>query len=227
MKIRNEIILCLLAFSILSVSMAPVEKQINPILSSVEWIISDFINNTPEGVTILGDPKLCDSKYGSAVAFNGINDAILLDYSPLVNLTQFTIEVIMRPDSGGLDEQRFLHFGSIEGNRALLETRLTKENNWYVDGFLMSGNNKKALIDSTLLHPLNEWYHVAFVVDNGKMQVFVNGKTELEGELEFSPFTTGQTSIGVRMNKLYWYKGAFYKIRISPENLTPDSFMKY
>ena len=82
----------------------------------------------------------------------------------------------------------FLHLGDTSGDRVLLETRLTEDNFWYLDAFVMSGNNKKTLVNPDLLHSLNEWYHIAFVVDEGKMKVFVNGKLELEGELEFISF---------------------------------------
>lgn len=38
---------------------------------------------------------------------------------------------------------------------------------------------------------------------------------------------SGKTSIGVRLNEQSWFKGTIYKIRISPEALSPNNFMTY
>lgn len=107
----------------------------------------------------------------------------------------------------------------------MLETRLTEDGFWYVDGFVSSGDEKLVLIDPTKLHPLNEWYHVAMVNKNGSFEVLINGITELKGALAFSPFKKGKSSIGVRQNNVYWYKGAIYKIRITPEALKTEDLL--
>ncbi len=44
-------------------------------------------------------------------------DAFFLDSNPLQGLHCFTVEVIIRPDSKGLKEQRFLHMGEIHEDR--------------------------------------------------------------------------------------------------------------
>jgi hypothetical protein len=49
----------------------------------------------------------------------------------------------------------------------------------------------------------------------------VNGQLELEGEVKgFKPIHGGQTSIGVRQNKVHWYKGTIAKVIISPNALS-------
>jgi len=40
-----------------------------------------------------------------------------------------------------------------------------------------------------------------------------------------TPIQTGQSSIGVRQNKVSWFKGAIYQLRISPEALSPNDFL--
>jgi hypothetical protein len=117
--------------------------------------------------------------------------------------------------------------GEMSGERVMLETRLTPEGYWYVDAFVQSGEVKIAMIDSTKLHPLGEWYNVALVNKKGKLEVFINGKTEFRKKIPFAPFTDGRTSLGVRQNKVYWYKGAFYKIRITPKAISPDEFLLF
>lgn len=191
-----------------------------------EWMLSDFAQSTNKNICIQGTPKIIECKYGNALEFNGKNDGIFIKSMPLKNLSTFTIEAIFKPYSNGNFEQRFFHCGKIRGNRVLLETRSTKTD-WYFDAYIKSKEKGCTLIDSTLLHPLNEWYHIAYTVDNGKLTTFINGQKELEGQINFLPLTHGTTSLGVRQNKLSWFKGVIYKIKITPKVLQPNNFMKY
>jgi hypothetical protein len=171
-----------------------------------------------------GNPSTISSPYGEAVEFDGKGDALFLERNPLLDLRQFTVEVIFRPDPKSQFEQRFLHIGEVNGDRMLIELRMTEDSQWYLDAFIKSGDSSKTLIEKSLLHPAGNWYHVALVVDDGKMETFVAGKHELEGRVEFSPFKSGRTSIGARMNKVSWFKGAIAKIKITPKPLTPSEF---
>lgn len=191
-----------------------------------EWIVNDFMKSKAEGIRITGNPQVIDCKYGKALQFNGSTDGVFLDQMPLEGLKQFTIEAIIRPESGGNFEQRFFHCGEVKGNRVLFELRSTKTD-WYFDAFIKSGNQQKALIESTLIHPLDQWYHLAFVVANGKQETYINGVKELESQINIVPLHGGKTSVGVRLSEQSWFKGAIYKIRISAEVLKPSRFMKY
>ena len=191
----------------------------------VDWQLGDLNKSIPVGDSRSGNPVTIDSPFGEAVLFDGKQDGLLVDKNPLVNLRQFTVEVIFRPDPKGLAEQRFLQMGEVNGERMMLETRLTSDDQWYLDAYIKSGDSSKALIDKNKLHPAGEWYHLAFVVDNGKMDTYVAGKHELEGRVPFAPFKTGRTSIGVRMNKVYWFKGAIARIRVTPKCLTSSEFI--
>lgn len=193
---------------------------------TAEWIFSRLIEKMPEGVRLAGKPEIVKCKYGKAVAFNGSSDAIFLERMPLTGLNQFTIEMIIQPQSGGNFEQRFLHCGEIQGDRVLLELRATKTD-WYFDAFVAVGEQKCALIDPNLLHPLDQWYHLAYVIDNGNLETYVNGKKELEGNIILSPLKGGKTSIGVRQNEVSWFRGAIYNIRFTGKALTPENFMSY
>jgi hypothetical protein len=194
--------------------------------SVVEWKLEDLNNTKAEGVTRVGDPHAVDCPYGKAVHFDGTKDGLFLNTNPLENLDQFTIEVIFQPDGKAPQEQRFLHMGEVRGDRLLLETRVTDDDRWCLDAFLLSGNSSQTLIDKNKLHPTEKWYHIAFVVDDGKTSVYIDGQLELDGKIEFSPMKAGATSIGVRMNKVSWFKGAIYKIRITPKCLIPAKFMR-
>lgn len=191
--------------------------------SVILWNMSDFLN-TEASVRLAGNPKLIEYKKDKALVFNGLNDGIFLNEMPLANLNEFTIEVLFYPESGGNFEQRFFHTGEIRGDRVLLEIRTTATD-WYFDAFVQSGNQKMTLIESKLLHPLDQWYYVAYVVDHGKLCTYINGEKELEGAITFSPIQTGKTSIGVRLNEQSWFKGAISQIRISPKALKAKDFL--
>lgn len=191
-----------------------------------EWILSEIFQSADKGVKIVGNPQVIACKYGDAMLFNGKTDGIFLNTMPLSDLSRFTVEAIVRPDSEGNFEQRFLHCGEVDGNRLLLEIRTTSTD-WYFDAFIKSGDQQKALIDEQLLHPLDQWYHVAFVVDKRKQTTYINGKEELSSDLSYAPLHEGKSSLGVRQNEVAWFKGAIYKIKFSPNALNPEDFMNY
>ena len=193
---------------------------------STEWTLSKLIDKPVQGIIIKGKPGTIDCKYGKAVTFNGIDEAIFIEKNPIDGLDQFTVEVIFQPASGWNFEQRYLHIGDVQGDRLLLELRSTATD-WYFDAFLKVGTQGLTLIDPKLLHPLDKWYHVAYVINNDMLETYVNGTKELEGTLEHGRVTGKMTSIGVRQNEVSWFKGAIFKIRISPKALNSKEFLKF
>ena len=224
MKFKNKVIFICFTISLNFLSQSGAIGKANRIKNSLLWRMTDVVA-TNSMTRILGNPKIVEYKYRRALEFNGVCDGLFLNAMPLANLTEFTIEAIFKPESGGNFEQRFFHCGEINGSRVLLELRST-QTGWYFDAFVKSGDQSATLIDPNLIHPLDKWYHVAFVVTNGKQETYINGNKELESQVEIAPLTGGKTSIGVRQNEQSWFKGAIYKIRISPEALTPVRFMK-
>ncbi len=222
-KVHHIILLSILAVIIPTRGNMNQESKSERKSLRTDWTLSDFIGKTAKGVQIKGEPGIVKFKNNEAVSFNGSSDAIFLESMPLTGLEQFTIEVIIRPASGGNFEQRFLHCGEVQGDRVLLELRSTLTE-WYFDAFIKVGDNQLTLIEPGLLHPLDQWYHLAYVIDHWKLETFVNGKKEIEGKLDITPLRGGKTSIGVRQNGVSWFKGAIYKIRISPRALKPEDF---
>lgn len=190
-----------------------------------EWIVADLIEGKSGNITIHGNPIVVKSPYGKVVYFDGIDDALFLNQIPLKGAKSFTVEMIFNPSKIDAPfEQRIVHLGDVSKDRILLEIRAV-ENNWYFDGFVASENNKKALIDEKLIHPLGQWYHVALVVTPNSISTFVNGKKELEEVFSFKPINTGKSSLGVRLNKRSWFKGSIYKIKVSTKALHVDNFI--
>ncbi len=194
---------------------------------SVTWKVDNLKKIGGHAVTSLGSPKVVKTDRGKAVVFDGVRDGIFIQNNPLAGADKFTIEAIFRPDAGGEKEQRWLHIEDTENieSRAMLETRLNG-NEWFLDTFLKSGENRMPLFAENFKHPVGRWYHIALVYDGIEMRHYVDGKLELTGKLAFKTFGKGITSIGVRQNKVYWFKGAVLKARFTNRPLAPAQFMK-
>jgi hypothetical protein len=199
-----------------------------PIKRPVVWNIDNLEQIGGHKVTVVGQPRVIETDAGKALEFDGKGDAIYLPVNPLAGLKQFTAEVVFRPAAGGPKEQRFLHFqpdGSED--RVLFETRLPEQGKWFLDTYLQSGETTKCtLFAEKFLHPIGPWHHAAIVVDGQTMRHYVNGQEELASEAALVPLGAGQTSVGVRFNKVHWYQGAIRQIRISPQVLKPQEFLK-
>ena len=194
---------------------------------SITWNLDRLDMIGGHKVTVVGQPKVIDAPGGKALEFDGVDDAIFLDVNPLAGLKQFTVEIIFRPYEGGPKEQRFFHLQeSGSENRVLFETRLTDDGQWFLDTFLKSGEGNYTQLAKDSLHKLGPWYHAALTIDAKQMRHYVNGKEELTTAIEFTPLKGGQTSLGVRINKVHWYKGAIRQVRITPRVLAPDQFLK-
>ena len=189
------------------------------------WIFDrlDKIGGHP--VKVEGHPKVVKTPIGKAVEFNGIDDALFLDVHPLAGAAQFTWEVIFQPAADGKPEQRFFHFqedGST--NRLLFETRVNA-GQWCLDSFAQSNTGSKALMDRAKLHPAGAWYHVAAVYDGTEYRNYVNGIREGEAGVKLAPQGPGHTSVGVRINKVDYFKGKIRAARMTPRALNPTEFM--
>ena len=181
--------------------------------------------------TVLGKPKVIDSPVGAAVEFNGLDDALFIDNHPLAGAKTFTWEAIFRPD-GGQTEQRWFHLseqdpqtGRDTDNRMLFEIRVAGDK-WFLDSFNQSGTESKALMNRKALHSLGAWYHVASVYDGKEFRNYVDGVQEGAAKLYLAPHGPGHTSVGVRINKVFYFKGAIRLARFSRRALSPPEFLK-
>lgn len=194
---------------------------------SVTWKLNNLEKIGGHTVELLGAPQVVKTDRGKAIVFDGVRDGIFIKSNPLAGADKFTIEAIFRPDAGGEKEQRWLHIEDTENteSRAMLETRLNG-NEWFLDTFLKSGTERMPLYAENFKHPTGRWYHVALVYDGTEMRHYIDGKLELSGKLKLKTFGNGITSIGVRQNKVYWFKGTVLKVRFTNRALSPDDFVK-
>ncbi len=180
----------------------------------VIWRLDQVDHVGGHATEVFGAPRVAAEANGPAVWFNGASDGLLVQTNPLAGLTQFTIEVLFRPAADGPAEQRFLHVQDGPGTRALMETRVSG-GTWALDTFLShpATGAKLALLDPTRRHPADRWTWVALVYDGRRMAHYIDGVKELEGEVAFPPMAAGQVSLGVRQNKVYWFKGGIREVR--------------
>lgn len=189
---------------------------------TVDWLVAEL----PAVDSVMGAPTLIDTKLGKAVHFNGESDAYYLGVNPLQGMEEVTVEVIFRQDADAAFEQRFLHMGQIKGERIMFETRVNPDSTWYLDTYIrLDGPEDLVLIDPAQTHPTGRWYNLSMVVSNGKATSYVDGQEQLQGEIPYRAINTGISSVGVRQNKVCWFKGDLYRIRITPRALTPEEFL--
>lgn len=193
---------------------------------AVEWKLDNLEAIGGHPVTVVGDPVVVEDPEGKAIEFDGVDDALFIDAHPLAGMSEFTVEIIFRPAAGGSPEQRFFHMQE-DGSecRVMFETRLVGKERWFLDSFINTGREKVALYAEGHRHALGEWHHAAMVVGAGTFKHFVNGKLELEQGLDYLVQKPGRTSIGVRINRVDWFKGAIRKIRFTPRPLAPEAFL--
>lgn len=204
---------------------------INQPTEGVMWTFDRLENIGGHRTTVLGQPKVINSPGGRAVEFDGVDDALFIDHHPLAGAKTFTWEAIFRPD-GGQREQRWFHLseqdpqtGADTDNRMLFEIRVV-DDQWYLDSFIQSGAESSALMNRQALHPLRAWYHVASVYDGREFRNYVDGVQEGSAQLQLAPHGPGHTSVGVRINKVFFFKGAVRLARFTRRALSPSEFLR-
>jgi len=190
--------------------------------------------------TVEGHPRIVESPVGRAVEFDGVGDSLLIEQHPLAGAATFTFEAIFRPD-GGANQQRWFHLAAIDpatglatsvekttseaNSRFLFEIRVVDGNQWYLDAFINGPGYSKALMFADKRHPIGRWYHVAQVYDGRWYRSYVDGELQGEAEVAFTPQGPGRASVGVRMNKVNYFRGAVAKARFTSAALPVSEFM--
>lgn len=205
--------------------------QNNQDTTSVIWKINSLDKIGGNEITIFGNPQIVETPEGKAIRFNGIKDGIIVHANPLNGVSSFTLEVLFKPDTSAISEnkeQRFVHIQNPgkESRRMLIELRLTDDNKWFLDTHINTDSASRTLYAEKFIHPLNEWYHAALVYENGCVRHFVNGIEEMSGHVKFIPISNGNVSIGMRMNKRSYFKGEIKLVRFTNYALHPDQFIE-
>ena len=189
----------------------------------------DKIHGLP--VTVVGHPHVIKTPLGKAIQFNGTDDALFIPEHPLAGATAFTFEAIFRPETGGAVEQRWFHLaeqdktGKDTDTRFLFEIRVIN-NQWCLDAFVHTPTVDKALLFRDKLHSLDVWHRVAMVYDGQEFRSYVDGELQGKAPLHFDPQGAGHSSVGVRINKVNYFKGSVREARFTRRALPPEEFLK-
>ena len=183
----------------------------------IVWRFDNLRTIGGHSVTVVGTPRVVDTDRGKAVEFNGATDGLFFEVNPLAGLKQFTVEVEFQPAADGPEEQRFVHFQEANTeNRALVELRILPGGSWCLDTYLRYNQAERTLIDRAAAHPSAQWHTATLTFDGQTMKHYVDGKTEQSGGVAFQPLAAGRTSVGVRQNRVFWFKGRIRQIRVIP-----------
>lgn len=185
-----------------------------PVIEMMLWKLDsvETIGGVP--VEITGNPEVVVMENGGFLRFNGMGDGVVIPVNPVAGMPAFTVEVLFKPDHDGPAEQRFIHFEDENRNRGLIETRVNQDSTWSLDTFLFNiEGSQLTLLDRNIVHPTGKWYWAALSYDGTVMRHYVNGVEELSGEVSFTPMSAGQISIGMRLNRVHWFKGDLAELR--------------
>jgi len=181
--------------------------------------------------TIAGHPQIIHTPYGPATQFDGLADGLFVDVHPLAGDATWTWEVIFRPDADGAAAQRFFHLqevdpatGEFTRDHMTLEIRIV-DNQWCLDSYATKNGIRMPLLNCKLLHPLGQWYRVSFVYDGKQLRNYVGDALQGAADVQLAPAGPGQTSVGTRINKAYFFKGAILSARFTPRALPPGEFL--
>ena len=186
--------------------------------TAVVWNFDNLSIIGGQAVTVVGTPRVVDTDRGKAIDFNGSTDGLFFEVNPLAGLSRFTVEVEFQPAPDGAEEQRFIHFQEANTeNRVLVELRTLPGGSWCLDTYLRYNQAERTLIDRSAAHPSAAWHTARLTFDGQTMKHYVDGVLEQSGDVAFKPLGAGRTSVGVRQNRLYWFKGRIRQIRITPQ----------
>ena len=192
----------------------------------IVWAVDSLATIGGHPVTVIGSPRVVETPEGKAVEFNGTTDGLFVDHNPIAGLERFTIEVLFSPASDGAEEQRFVHIQEADSeNRALVELRLLPKAVWCLDTYLRHGDAQLTLLDRTLTHPAAGWHAAALVFDGQTMTHYVDRVAQGTGTVAFKALGPGRTSIGVRQNRVSFFKGRIRLIRVTPDALAPSALL--
>jgi len=195
----------------------------------VIWNVDNISTIGGHPVTVFGAPLVKQFREGRAVEFDGIDDGLIVQGCPINGSSSFTIEIIFMPYASFPNnvEQRFLHVQNpkLGSRRALIETRLTDKNQWFVDTHIRADSTFMTCLAEKFPHPVDQWYHVALVYENGVGRHYVNGAEEMSGRVPYIPVEDAQVSLGMRMNRVSFFKGAIRSVAMTGRALRPEEFL--
>ena len=199
-----------------------------------QWKLNNLVETGGHRIQVFGNPKVVDTEIGKAVQFNGNGDMLLVDFNPIGEAKEFTVEVVFKPDACYPENTapRFIHIQDPQDpntKQIMIELRLNEKNQCYLDGYLKTDTGSLVLIDKNLVHPTGVWMHAAVTYKNNILTTYLNGEKQLSGKIGYQEMIinyTGKVAIGGRMNKISWYKGLIKTLKVTKVALEPEDFIR-
>ncbi|MHB1080848.1 MAG: neutral/alkaline non-lysosomal ceramidase N-terminal domain-containing protein [Prosthecobacter sp.] len=88
--------------------------------------------------------------------------------------------------------------------------------------FVYNGNTSKGLISGKTKLALKQWHHVVLNRTGKRLQVFLDGKPEIEGDLDITHTPKDQWFIGGRSDNLFNFEGKIDEVAFYNDALTAD-----
>lgn len=177
-----------------------------------------------------GNPTIISDSNIKAVLFDGVEDQLLITADPLSSASEFTIELIFKPYDAYFTNPapRMLHIANMDDTRRItIEARISADNKyWCLDAFLKNESDRMVLKDTSLVHPVNVWSHIAITYKDNTFTTFINGVQELSGHVSYLPISGSdiKTSLGCRQNLKDYFKGEISKVMFTHMALASEQF---
>ena len=153
-----------------------------------------------------------------ALEFDGVNDYVEMDpVSIPATGNSFTIESWIKPADGyGITDKDHVAIVNIDSSDGVSHAGVLLGLNSSGNLILLTqiGSESSELV-STLAIPDNEWSHIAGVMENGNLQIFINGSADTSlSDAKTPQLSSYLMHIGTDMKKETHYKGQINNVRM-------------
>jgi hypothetical protein len=164
---------------------------------------------------IQGPSWVAEGKYGSALAFDGVDDLVSVADGPELDLTDsFTLEAWVRPDTS--NPGPVLTKAEISGGFS--GYALSARHNDLPMGHVADSGTIKPVAGTSAL-PVGEWSHIAFSSDGTTLRLYVDGQLVSTADAIAAKPTAANLVIGRNAITGKWFEGLIDEVRIYDQAL--------
>ncbi len=178
-------------------------------------LAKDTSGNGHDG-TLIGAPKRTKGYFGGALAFDGVDDKVVVPYHPALNQETFSICFWVNVAPGSTWYRAPVSCRDLESVTSGYNFYVNPDNAW--DFWIGTDDGwRRVGADSGI----GEWEHITGVYADGWMKLYVNGELSSEGylpTLRLNVNTRQELLIGAGANEAathnYYFKGMIDEVRV-------------